>query len=118
MRRLWPLVLREDAFDAPAYGTQPRHGDGTAHRSRSAGYFEQDCRVAGTIAQGVHRGVVAGQFGKAGKAAMQPPRQRTEPEQHAVQLREQQKIEIAAGHVGPLVRQYRPLRGFGPADAI
>ena len=117
-RRHWFAVLRQDALDATADGARPRHGDGAVHRSRSAGHVEQDRRVAGAVVERLHRGVVADHFGKAGEAAVQPPRQRIEPEQGAVELGQQQQIEIAAGHVGPLVRQYRPLRGCGPADAV
>ena len=84
-----------------------------------SGEIEKDVGVARPILQDLNRGVITYDFCELGQAHELPPSERIEPEQRAVERRQQQHIEVTVSDVRGLMRQHRPALGnaSAPPDA-
>ena len=92
-RRVACDVCAQDAIDAAsqqavAVDAYPLPRDATAAPADRLRHIDQDFRITPTLANGLHRLVVAGLFGCGGKGALEPPRKGMEPEKATVQPRE------------------------------
>ena len=108
----------ENAFDPLAHRIGARHGE-TGGRPRCvAGELDQDVGVGRAIGQHFDCRIVADHLGELGQALDLPPGERAEPEQRAIEHRQQQYVEIAMRDVRALVCQNRLAFGVIPLHAL
>ena len=81
------------------------HGNSYLGSARQGREFEKDLRVGGMAGGFLQSGVIADGFAQVREFALEPPAQRTKPENGRVQTGQGLKVEVALPHMGAFVGQ-------------